>query len=399
MVKTNVIKAWLLMIGFWVLLSLPSSATAGDIKNVRLGETNGRTRIVVDLSDQATPDVFLLSSPYRLVIDFKGGSYRAPRRLKATGIVKSYRHGLFDSSTYRLVLDLNAGATIASSFGLDPSGQYGHRYVVDLAPASDAEAAKSVAESRKRLAAKRSTRVKSKPRPSRTSDKKLIVIDPGHGGIDPGTLGVLGVNEEHIVLAISKEMKRVLEQSGRYTVRLTRDRDFYLAHRRRFAIAKEIGADLFISVHADSIANKTVRGGTVYTLNESSSDKEAARLAARENKSDVIAGVDLSYADDDVSGILIDLARRDTMNESAVFAEILLGEMREEIRMLKRGHRFANLLVLKSPDVPSVLLEVGFLTNKDDARFLNTKAARRKISSGVLDALDKYFALRRNAAR
>ena len=385
-----------LLLSFFALPAYGQTFT--QINDVRFGGDAQKTRIVIDLSGEKKPTVFLLGSPERLVIDFPASSYKENGRVKPQGLVKNFRHGLFDQNTYRIVIDLSKSAVIGSEFALAPSGKFGHRYVVDLVPASQKTFAAAVTQSRKVIASKRAERPRSSP-VRRTSGKKLIVVDPGHGGMDPGTLGVLGVNEEHIVLAISKEIKRALEATGRYTVHLTRDRDIYLPHRRRFEIARDKGADLFISVHSDSIANTKVRGGSVYTLNEAASDREAARLAARENKSDALAGVDLSEADDDVSGILIDLAQRQTMNTSASFAEILVSELRQEVRMLKRGHRFASLLVLKSPDVPSVLLETGFLTNKDDARMLNSKDGQRRIARGVLDAVDRFFAQRATAAR
>ncbi len=152
-----------------------------------------------------------------------------------------------------------------------------------------------------------------------------------------------------------------------------------------------MNADLFVSVHADSIASSKVRGGTISTLSEKASDREAARLAAKENRSDIIAGLDLAAANDDVSNILIDLAQRETMNLSAQFAETLLPEMRSQVKMLKRGHRYANLLVLKSPDVPSILLETGYLTNREDARMLNSLDGQRRIALALKRGLDKYF--------
>lgn len=374
------------------------------IKHIRFGNQSGNTRIVLDLNKKAVPSAFLLDNPARIVIDFKNGRYDKTEKIKAMGVVSGYRHGLFDQNTYRLVLDLKQKAIIVSQFYLSPTGSAGHRYVLDLGPSNDQLFSEAVQLSKKQLSQNIYTpktsesAIPAKPVIPKGA-KKLIVIDPGHGGPDPGTLGVLGVNEEHIVLNIAFDVKKKLEATGRYTVRLTRDRDVYLPHRRRFQIAREIGADLFISIHADSIANSSVRGGTVYTLNEDASDKESARLAARENKSDALAGVDLSTADDQVSSILIDLAQRQTMNTSANFAELLVSSMREEVKMHRRGHRFASLLVLKSPDVPSVLVETGYLSNKEDAKMLNSQRGRRKIANGILKGVDRFFKNQETVAR
>nr|WP_262695644.1 N-acetylmuramoyl-L-alanine amidase [Kordiimonas aquimaris] len=219
-----------------------------------------------------------------------------------------------------------------------------------------------------------------------------MVLDPGHGGPDPGNLGVIGVHEKVITLKIARAIRDELNKTGRYEVHLTRDRDIFHKVRERFRIARRHKADLFISIHADSIQNPKVNGGSVYNLSENASDKEAERLAARENKSDLIAGLDLDATDDTLTGILIDLAQRETLNYSAQFAEILVSEMRTDVPMLRRAHRFANLGMLKAPDVPSVLLEAGYLTNKTNARFLNSKNGQRRIAQAVRRAIDRYFA-------
>lgn len=269
---------------------------------------------------------------------------------------------------------------------------YSDRYVIDLKNAGNAEFTSAVAASR-------IERSRSIPQPvvapitraARSDNKRVIVVDAGHGGVDPGTLGRWGANEKVLTLKISREIKKELEATGRYKVYLTRDKDIYIPHRQRFGLARMVNADLFISVHVDAIANSKVRGGTVYTLNERASDKEAARLAAKENKSDILAGVDLAETNNEVSSILIDLAQRETMNSSAEYAEILVPAMRQEVRMHKTGHRFANFLVLKSPDVPSILLESGYQTNRADARMLNSAAGQKKIARAIKKATDRYF--------
>ena len=229
------------------------------------------------------------------------------------------------------------------------------------------------------------------PLSRRARGKRIIVVDPGHGGPDPGTIGVNGTYEKHITLAMAKEIKNQLEQTGRYKVVLTRDRDIFLRLRDRVAHAREAEADLFLSIHADSIADGSARGPSVYTLSEKASDREAAELAEKENKADVIAGLDLSHETPEVGSILIDLAQRETMNRSAHFAAGLVGEIRKEASVLRNTHRFAGFAVLKAPDVPSVLVELGFLSNPAEEKALASRAYRVKLAQAVARATDRFF--------
>ena len=363
-----------------------------SVDGIRFGQNGDITRFVLDLSKKTQPKIFLLSAPNRIVIDLPSASWDQTKTVNPSGVVDGYRHGLFSAEIYRIVLDLKVPATIHKSFPLPARGGYGNRYVIDMKPAAQSNFNAAVkATKANRVAAPVVTATSSKAPARRADGKRVIVVDAGHGGVDPGTLGRSGANEKTITLKISKVIKRQLEATGRYKVYLTRTKDIYIPHRQRFGKAKAVGADLFISVHVDAIKNSKVRGGTVYTLNEKASDKEAARLAAKENKSDVLAGIDLAETNSEVSNILIELAQRETMNSSARFAEILVPEMRRQVKMHKRGHRFANLLVLKSPDIPSVLVETGYITNKSDARLLNSPEGARKISRAIHRAVDSYF--------
>ena len=368
------------------------SAQDVTVNSIRFGQNGDTTRFVLDLSKGVQPKIFLLSTPNRIVIDLPNGSWNQKETIKPSGVIDGYRHGLFSANIYRIVLDLKAPATIHKSFPLPARGGYGNRYVIDMKPAAQLSFNKAVTATRaNRVSSPVVTANAGKPPERRQDGKRIIVVDPGHGGVDPGTLGRGGANEKTITLKISKVIKRQLEATGRYKVYLTREKDIYIPHRRRFGRAKQVGADLFISIHVDAIKNSKVRGGTVYTLNERASDKESARLAAKENKSDVLAGVDLAETNNEVSNILIELAQRETMNSSARFAEILVPKMRQQVNMHKRGHRFANLLVLKSPDIPSVLVETGYITNKADARMLNSRDGARRISRAINGAVDSYF--------
>ena len=219
-----------------------------------------------------------------------------------------------------------------------------------------------------------------------------IVLDAGHGGVDPGTIGIGGTLEKNVTLPMVLELRRQLLATGRYKVVLTRDRDIFIPLHERVAIARAARADLFISIHADSIHNSQERGATVYTLSDTASDAEAAAEAARENRSDIIAGVDLSHENKEVTSILIDLAQRESMNRSVTFASLLVKEIGKQAPLIaEKPHRFAGFVVLKAPDVPSALIELGYLSNGRDERLLTEPRQRAKVASAIIHAIDLYF--------
>ena len=237
--------------------------------------------------------------------------------------------------------------------------------------------------------------IRAMPLPQVRGDdsRPLVVIDAGHGGFDPGAINpVTGLREKDVTLKIAKAIRVALLASGRVRVALTRSDDRYLVLRERYGIARRLHADLFISIHCDSTLSPDATGASAYTLSEVSSDKEAARLAARENKADVIAGVDLDEANPDVSSILIDLTQRETMNASAGFARLLGREARPMIPTKANFHRMASLMVLKAPDMPSILFETGYLSNPGDAAFLDSAAGEERIATSVTRAVETHFA-------
>lgn len=227
----------------------------------------------------------------------------------------------------------------------------------------------------------------------------LVVIDAGHGGHDPGAISPhSGKREKDITLAIARAIRDDLIASGRVRVALTRADDRFLVLEERFGIARRLKADLFISVHADAAENDQARGASIYTLSEVASDREAARLAARENKANMINGVDLGRHSSAVSSILLDLTQRETMNIASDFARLLQREAADDLSFRTTAHRFASFVVLKAPDMPSVLFETGFLSNKEDAEFLASAAGQKKVARGVREAVQLHFA-RQVAAR
>lgn len=233
------------------------------------------------------------------------------------------------------------------------------------------------------------------PRIEGQAGRPLVVIDAGHGGHDPGALSGDGrLREKDLTLKVARAIRDELLASGKVRVALTRDDDRFLILQERYGIARRLGASLFMSIHCDSAGNPDASGATVYTLSEVASDKEAARLAARENKADIIAGVDLGDASSDISSILIDLTQRETMNTSASFARLLGREAKPLMPTKAAFHRMASLMVLKAPDMPSILFETGYISNQVDADFLDSPAGRARIAQSVRRAVEIHFATR-----
>jgi N-acetylmuramoyl-L-alanine amidase len=229
--------------------------------------------------------------------------------------------------------------------------------------------------------------------PSKSSDnsKPIIVIDAGHGGQDPGTSGHSGTEEKNVTLRYAYALREALLKTGNYRVNLTRNDDRYLFLRDRVKLARQAKGDIFISLHADSAPNRSARGLSVYTISETASDKESEALAAKENKADVIGGMDLNTTSEDVANILIDLAQRETRAKSAKFADIAVKDLGREVNLLSNTHRFAGFAVLKAPDIPSVLIEIGFLTTPREERMLQSDGYKGKVVHALVKAIDTYF--------
>ncbi|GHD53361.1 N-acetylmuramoyl-L-alanine amidase [Thalassobaculum fulvum] len=366
------------------------------VTDLRVGVHPDKIRFVLDLSERLDYFIFQLPDPYRIVVDLPQVDFALPDggHSRRVGAITGWRYGLFEPGTSRVVIDAAAPLAVKSSFILPPSGRNRHRLVVDLVP-TDREAFLTASnESVAKRVALRAPSIEAPaqgPASARSADpRKVIVIDPGHGGVDPGALG-RGDYEKNIVLATARTLARRLEETGRYKVVMTRDRDVFIRLRDRIAIARRAGADLFMSLHADSIDDKSLRGLSVYTLSETASDDEAAALAASENKVDIIAGIDLSDQAPEVTDILIDLAQRRTKNLSARLAAYVVEEMGHVTPLLRRPHRFAGFAVLKAPDVPAVLVELGFLSNPIDYKNLSSAAYRDRIAEGLARSIDDYF--------
>lgn len=359
----------------------------------------------------AKASAFVVDGPNRIAVDLSGavaGSGGVP-----SGLISSIRHGQFNTSTARVVFGLAKPVIITGGH----FSQDGKALVLSIASTTGNGFESAVRTGRKTFSsplalasrdesARGVTIPLGPPRPlgavslppvqgGRSTNRPLVVIDAGHGGHDPGAPSVLeGRSEKDVTLAIAKALRDELLQSGRVRVAMTRDNDRFLVLGDRREIARRLKADLFISIHADSAPNADARGASVYTLSEVASDKVAAKLAIKENRADILNGVDLGGETSEVSSILIDLTQRETMNISSSFAALLQREMADNVLMRAGYHKFANLVVLKAPDVPSVLIETGYMSNPDDARMLFSNTGQQRIAVAVRRAIEAHFARR-----
>ena len=372
------------MTAFALACAATQAAAEPVVSAVRTGEHASMTRFVLELSEAVEYEVFILDNPYRVVIDFPDVTWRifAGNVVETGGLIESFRFGSFRAGVERLVLDVTGPVEIKNEFILPPQGSIPFRFVLDVAGVT-AEAFQASPPS-----ARPDTVDAALANPV---GKRVIVLDPGHGGVDPGTIGVSGVHEKDVTLALGRELKSRLDVSDRYHVIMTRDRDVFVKLRDRVSKARQAGAELFVSLHADAIKSVRHRGASVYTLSEDASDGEAAALAEKENRADIIAGLDLSGQDDLVSQILIDLAQGETMNLSVQFANLLIPEIAKNAAVLRNSRRQAGFAVLKAPDVPSVLVELGYLSNPEDELLLSSSAGRALLVESLVRGIDRFF--------
>ncbi len=397
----------------WALLGLclvASAAAAADAPaspppadsfpvatDARVGGDESQTRFVMDLDRKIDLHVFTLADPYRVVIDIPQVRFQLPPNTgeRGRGLIKSFRYGLVMAGGSRVVLDVGKPVRVDKAFVVDAADSAPARLVLDLAATDRDSFLRKIAQQEKQD--EKLVRAESAPaaaqQASSADPRPLVVLDPGHGGIDTGTKAPTGEAEKDIVLDVAKRLRDRIEQSGKYRVLLTRDDDTFIPLADRVRIARNAGAALFVSIHADSLPHKEgdAQGATVYTLSETATDPAAARLAEEENRADVIAGVDLKSEPDDVAGILIDLAQRETKTFSVQFAHKLVGDMRDTMRLHKDPIKSAGFRVLRAPDVPSVLVELGYVSNKQDLQSLLSDNWRDHAADCMARAIDSYF--------
>jgi N-acetylmuramoyl-L-alanine amidase len=382
---------------FLALLWSGAGLAAPQAVGARATVMGEQTRFVIEMTENVPFEHFVLPDPYRVVIDLTEVTWTQDKSVpvRVAGAIEGFRYGLFRPGTSRVVLDLSRPMAVSSAVYMPPDRSNAQwRLVIDLKPVERTSFLGMVRKPR----AQASTPIVAVPKPA-TDRRRVVVLDPGHGGIDPGATGTSGVQEKDITLALARELRDRLLATGRYRVVLSREGDISLSLADRVRFARAEGADLFLSIHADSIGDDKIHGATVYTLSETASDRVSELLATKENKSDIIAGLDLNSESDEVSAILIDLAQRETMNSSARFARHLLGEFGERLSQPRQPHRFAGFKVLKAPDVPSVLVEIGYMSNRRDEAMLTSPKGRVRLVEAVAAAVDRFFADTRAANR
>ncbi len=374
---------------FWVVLA--GSASANNVTEMRVVGDAQRTRFVVDLEKGPQYGVLRLANPYRLVVDLPDVDFKDPARPgSGRGLVSDYRYGLIAPGKARIVLDLSGPVEVVNTFVLDPVGTEPARLVVDLVPTTPEAFAKAVEEDRPtRMAATAPGGPAGEQAPD--AGLPIVVIDAGHGGIDSGALGAGGMVEKDVTLTFALELARQLKADGKLQPILTRDTDVFLSLAERADVGRQHHAALFVSVHADTVRQNYVRGATVYTLSDDASDALAQALAERENRSDILAGLALEDQPDDVADILFDLARRETRNLSVRFAKTLVDDMRGGVALNANPWRRAAFRVLKAPEVPSVLLELGYLSNKEDEKLFKSDDWPAGEAKTVARAIEAFF--------
>jgi N-acetylmuramoyl-L-alanine amidase len=355
-----------------------------------LDARDGRTEVALTLSQPVPWRVFTLDAPRRLIIDFAEVDWAGATILNDSGSIAEARVGTIQPGWSRMVLDLALPLAVQDAV-LDTRAAGGEaRLVLRLVPSDGAAFAATAGEPDSTLFKPNARRVEPRVPPApRRDERPVIVLDPGHGGIDPGA-EVEGMNEAELMLTFARELKEAILRTGSFDVALTRDEDVFVPLETRITLARQAGADVFLSLHADALAEGTgsASGATVYTLSEEASDEASLALAERHNRNDLLAGLDLSNQSDEIALILMDLARTETAPRSERLADTIVAGFREAgVKVNSRPRRSAAFSVLKSPDFPSLLIEIGFLSSARDRRRLADEAWRLKAAQGIASAL------------
>ncbi|MFZ2103203.1 MAG: N-acetylmuramoyl-L-alanine amidase [Oricola sp.] len=371
------------------------AAPAPVALDLRIAGDDSVTRIVVEFDKPVEVTHQLLDRPWRLVLDFNKIAYGfSADAVGDTGLVSGLRYGDMGGNHSRVIFQTRKPFRI-SNIGSRPDAESGrYNLVIDLEATDQAGFAEALDRSIMTSAVVNTAQKQDRLGAAREKNKLFtIVIDPGHGGIDDGAKGVDGTREKDVTLAFARTLRDALLRYSGAQVYLTREDDTFIALADRTGFARQHEADLFISVHADFLRQHAVRGATVYTISEKASDEVAASVAENENLADAVAGVELPQDESDVSDILVDLARRETLGFSVQFARLAISDMKGFARLIKNPHRFAGFRVLKAPDVPSVLIEIGYLSNPDDEKLMNQEDWRRGLADRIADAIEKFAAL------
>lgn len=359
----------------WILAIFTLPAFAAEVSGFRVWTDPDKTRAVLDLDARTEYQLFTLENPSRVVIDLKKSTLDDPLNFdqEHAGIIAGVRHGAPDKGALRIVLDLDRKSGV-KSFMLDPTGEYGYRLVVDLFPENADQSRKSIKQINK------------------TNRDVVIAIDAGHGGEDPGATGKKRTREKDVVLAIAKQLKRTIDAKPGMSGVLIREGDYYIPLRDRFEKARKHRADLFVSIHADAFRKREVSGSSVFVLSRRGASSEfARRLAASENSSDLIGGVTLKDKDDMLASVLLDLSQSATMEASHAVAGSVFASLKGMGKTHKSHVEHANFMVLKSPDVPSILVETAFISNPAEEKRLKNAAWQKKVANNIGNGIQDYF--------
>ena len=370
------------------------------VRNAVLSGDGARTRFVIEMTAKAPFAIFRMTNPSRVVIDIDDVEFRLPQGSgrQERGLVTSYRYGLFAAGKARIVVDTSGPVRIEAARIKEVAGDPVVRLVIDLVPTTATEAAAAEIADAAQAVDLKPTET-SAVKLSKARSKPVIVVDPGHGGIDPGAQGAHG-QEKDVVLAVSREIQRSLLALRRFEVVMTRSTDVFVALDQRVRISRQAQADLFLSVHADSLAQKelaqNIRGATIYTLSDRASDDRAQLLAEKENASDLLAGLNVNGGsnDDQVRNILFDLVRRESANFATDFRGRLLTHLRPKMTLAKDPARSAPFKVLRQPGSPAVLIELGYMSNAQDEKLMESAAWQKSVGDAVAKAVDAFFARR-----
>ena len=371
------------LIGPLSQLTLAAETTIASA--ARVAGTPERTRFIADLAHPVSFSAYVVQEPYRVILDLPNVNFQFPQGTgeQGRGLIQSFRFGPLGDGKSRIIMDVKSPVLIEKAFIVPAEEGLPARLVVDVV--------KTDAKTFARLSRKEQETARAKVLALPGKRQRTIVLDPGHGGRDPGATAVNGAYEKDLALAFALFAKRELEKSGRYRVLLTRDGDEFISLDERVQFARKSEADLFIAIHADTFRGASVRGATIYTLSDEATDPEAEALALKENAVDGPGGMKLPM-DNDIGSILIGLSQRDTSNKSTAFARRLANELEGTTSLTRDPIRGAAFVVLKSPDVPSVLLELGFLSDEADARLIASDAWRQKVAGALSRAVESYFA-------
>lgn len=391
---------WLLSLSLLMIASAssawqPANAAEPDQTPIAfaariIGDEN-RGRLLIDFDKAVDYEVYLVSEPNRIVIDLcetifslEGEVRELPRSL-----IKAFRYGGIGEGKSRVVLELLGPAVIDSHRIKEIASEGRHRLFVDFKSTSEVNFAKLTTDLTEVEQPREIVSKRAKPQ-----EQFNIVLDPGHGGIDGGAAGEMKTIEKNVTLAFALQLREMLSKTDGFNITMTRDSDQFVGLTKRLKFARESEADLFLSIHADSLAQKSIRGATVYTLSEKGSDRISRMLARRQNRTDLIAGLKLPEVKPQVSDIFIDMTRRETEVFSNQFAGLLVARMKEGIKLIRNPHRSADFFVLKAPEVPSVLLELGYLSNPEDEALMGSKEWQTLAVERTHDAIVDFFQIR-----